>query len=421
MFQIPCHPIFVGIFLSAIFIQPAIVSAQPVAYRILPSDSYIPGISILVQIEVTGDPGSFTIVEIPPAGWTINRIWSGGVFGEGMITWKLNKSSESVILKYNIYPPCNTSGDAVFSGLIENQVIMGNTIMSGPEYPLPYNFTKPTTNPFININSWFFNIAPSVSEDELELYFCRGSLTSISRWSVLPTFDLYLASRTSKIDNWSVPDTLGSDVNSETADYDPDISMDGLSLYFSSDREGGYGGSDLWVVTRTTKNDPWGKPVNLGSPINSPRDEASPDISPDGQTLYFSRGDGRFDWDLYVTKRTNTGFGWSYPENLGSSVNSTSNEYSLSVSDDGLTLYFESDRPGGLGLTDIYVTTRVARDAPWSPPVNIGVINSSEDYEYSPCISSDGHTLYYAGWFYLYQVSVNPFVPTAVNHWFLFD
>ena len=76
-------------------------------------------------------------------------------------------------------------------------------------------------------------------------------------------------------------------VNTSAWDYDPSISADELELYIMSNRSGGYGGRDLWVTTRASVSDPWGTPVNLGPTVNTAYDDCCPDISADGLSLFF--------------------------------------------------------------------------------------------------------------------------------------
>jgi hypothetical protein len=105
-----------------------------------------------------------------------------------------------------------------------------------------------------------------------------------------------------------VPQNLGPIVNSPAHDRFPDISADGLALFFSSDRPGGYGDDsppndkqDIWVTMRATKNDDWGTPMNLGPMVNTSASDNGPSISADGQTLYFSsrRPGGHGGYDLW--------------------------------------------------------------------------------------------------------------------------
>src|SRR5688500_503924 len=87
---------------------------------------------------------------------------------------------------------------------------------------------------------------------------------------------------------WSVPVNLGPTVNSPFADNVPDVTRDGLSLYFSSNRPGGSGAGDLWASRRASVDDPWGVPVNLGPTVNSSAVDLGPNVSPDGHYLFFT-------------------------------------------------------------------------------------------------------------------------------------
>src|SRR5262245_50871362 len=88
---------------------------------------------------------------------------------------------------------------------------------------------------------------------------------------------------------WSAPVNLGSVVNTAASDQHPAISPDGLSLYITSNRPGSVGSQDLWVSQRTTRDDPWGAPINLGTNLNGPGRDFSPVFSPDGHWLIYAR------------------------------------------------------------------------------------------------------------------------------------
>jgi hypothetical protein len=156
---------------------------------------------------------------------------------------------------------------------------------------------------------------------------------------------------------WSAPVNLGPDINSTAADFFPSVSKDGLSLYFSSVRPDGFGGWDIYVSQRISVNDSWGAPHNLGATINTAANEGRPSLSPDGHVLYFSstRAGGFGGNDIWASRRRNKrdDFGWQEPENLGSGVNTAFNEASPNIFEDDAsgvtTLYFDSNRPGGLG------------------------------------------------------------------------
>jgi len=105
---------------------------------------------------------------------------------------------------------------------------------------------------------------------------------------------------------WGKPVNLGPVVNSSASDNHPSVSSDGLSLFFGSTRSGGYGGYDLWVTTRKTRNEPWGEPVNLGSTVNSSTGDGASNISADGLTLFFqaTRPGGFGDLDIWQVSIT---------------------------------------------------------------------------------------------------------------------
>jgi Tol biopolymer transport system component len=190
---------------------------------------------------------------------------------------------------------------------------------------------------------------------------------------------------------------LGPAINSPAEDAQPSISADGLSLFFHSERSGGYGNRDIWVARRATTNDAWTTPENVGPPVNTSHRDSSPDISPDGLTLYFDsdRPGGSGESDIWVTTRTTKSDPWGTPVNLGPTVNASSYDAYPSVSADGLTLFMQSYRPGGYGGYDIWMTTRQSKDAPWTTPVNLGSTVNSSVIDGDPCISADGLVLFF--------------------------
>jgi hypothetical protein len=199
------------------------------------------------------------------------------------------------------------------------------------------------------------------------------------------------------------PTNLGPIVNTSAWEGSPCISADGLSLFFMSDRVGGYGGYDIWVLTRETTGDPWGEPVNLGPLINGSNYEGEPSLSADGLSLYFwaTFPPGGYGWgDILVTTRATTEDDWGPAENLGPTVNSPANDFGPAISFDGLQLFFcdheAALRPGGFGNEDLWTTMRPTVSDPWSPPVNLGPTVNSPYRDIQPCISSDGLMLFFA-------------------------
>ncbi len=196
------------------------------------------------------------------------------------------------------------------------------------------------------------------------------------------------------------PVNLGVFINTPFGEGSPKISPDGLELYFHSSRPGGSGGNDLWVTRRPSLDAPWGPVSNLGPVVNSAADEGAPTISADGLELYFHdwgthRADGVGNADIWMTRRDTKDSPWQPPVNLGLSVNSVENEATPEISADGLELYFESERPGGFGSDDIWVSRRASTDAPWGPPENLGPEINTAEWEHCPNLSTDGLTLFF--------------------------
>lgn len=144
--------------------------------------------------------------------------------------------------------------------------------------------------------------------------------------------DLYITKKSGEL--WSIPINLGSTVNSAAWESQPSLSQDGRTLYFVSNRRGGFGLRDIWVTTQD-ENGLWRNPVNMGAQINTPEDEISPFIHPDNQTFYFaSKGYPGFGgFDLYRTERSQEG--WTTPSNLGYPLNSSDDQVSLFITTDG--------------------------------------------------------------------------------------
>src|SRR5439155_1826574 len=150
---------------------------------------------------------------------------------------------------------------------------------------------------------------------------------------------------------WSEPVNLGPTVNSPFVDIAPKLSPNGLSLYFVSNRPGGVGdvgNNDIWVSRRASLASPWEAPVNLGPIVNSGRDDGGPSVSADGHLLFFNsnRLGGVGAADLYMSRRDdpNDDFGWGPPINLGPLVNTTAGErgpeYFAGADGSAPTLYF---------------------------------------------------------------------------------
>ncbi|MBA7647697.1 hypothetical protein ES703_55475 [subsurface metagenome] len=259
-----------------------------------------------------------------------------------------------------------------------------------------YTFGTPTNlGPTVNGPDDVLGV--SISYDRLELYFCSN------RPGGYGGYDLWMVTRPTIDDDWSAPMNLGPTVNSQSDCMAPSISADGLTLYFSDYDygpylHGGFGSTDTWMVTRQMIDAPWSSPANVGQPVNFSGGDICPNISADGLSLYFACGVSRGGpgwYDLWLATRATTDNEWGAPKELGPSVNSPLIDIGPSISSSGLVLFFCSTRTGGQGDYDIWMTRRVTKEHNWRPPVNLGPVVNSSAIDGLPSISANGSTLYF--------------------------
>jgi flagellar motor protein MotB len=175
--------------------------------------------------------------------------------------------------------------------------------------------------------------------------------TACNRYDSYGTCDLYLSSKNGNY--WTTAQNMGPLVNSTFWDSQPSLSSDGKTVYYASKRKGGKGGTDIWY-SKLNAAGRWMEPVNLGDTINTPENEISPFLHPDGVTLYFaSKGHpGVGNYDIFMSRMVNGK--WTVPVNLGYPINTEQDEMSLIVDATGKTAYYASVREGGYGGQDIY-------------------------------------------------------------------
>jgi outer membrane protein OmpA-like peptidoglycan-associated protein len=197
------------------------------------------------------------------------------------------------------------------------------------------------------INTPNFNEgAQSISQDGKYLFF-----TGCNRPDGLGRCDIYVTQK--KGDDWDKPFDLSPPVNTGGWESQPSISADGRTLYFVSNRRGGFGGYDIWKSVLTAKG--WGEAENMGPNINTAFDEQSPFIHPDDSTFYFcSNGwPGLGSKDLFIS-RLGKDSKWQKPQNLGYPINSSGDENGLTLTANGTYAFFASNNLKGLGGFDIY-------------------------------------------------------------------
>jgi len=253
---------------------------------------------------------------------------------------------------------------------------------------------------------------------------------------------------------WSTPVNMGPSINTPFNKLHTAISADELTIFFVSDRPGGFGDYDLWVAQRPRRNADWVPAQNLGLNINTPTLDVTPELSPDGHWLFFATGglETKNNVQIYATFRNDTSdnLGWGGPVNLGKGVNAGHpngdpsifidplngiatlffarldrggqddwniyqsiqgaegtfgdavlvvelntpyRETHPTVRRDGLEVIFTSTRPGSFGGLDLWASTRSTTSDKWSTPVNLGPIVNTEFNERAPYLSDDGLSL----------------------------
>lgn len=255
----------------------------------------------------------------------------------------------------NLGPSINSVLDESFPYLSNNESWMFYTrnVRNADEDKLMYSSGETgewkKSKPLLNkkINKEFNQGMGKISRDEKMMFF-----PGCNRIDIIGGCDILMAN----MDKENILDInkLNDGVNSEYWDSQPSINCEGKSLFFVSDRPGGYGGTDIWV-SHLQEDGSWTSAVNLGDKINTPMDEESPFIGDDNVTLFFaSNGHPGFgDMDIFYSRNSEDGY-WSEPENLGKPVNSAEREISFFMNARGNKGYIASERLGGYGGLDIY-------------------------------------------------------------------
>ncbi|MES2734433.1 MAG: OmpA family protein [Bacteroidota bacterium] len=180
------------------------------------------------------------------------------------------------------------------------------------------------------------------------------------------TGDIFVCEKR-KDGTWSAPDVLNENINSPYNESSVSISPDGSTLFFSSDKPGGKGGIDIYVSELDSRGR-WGIAKNMGSPINTKYDEEGSFIDYDGKTLYFSsRGhEGTGGYDIFMTEFDSTSQKWKEPLNIGYPINTPDDDIYFSKSGASKFGYYASVKDGGLGDKDIYKVSipETAKDYP---------------------------------------------------------
>jgi outer membrane protein OmpA-like peptidoglycan-associated protein/tetratricopeptide (TPR) repeat protein len=243
------------------------------------------------------------------------------------------------------------------------------------------------------VNTKLDEYLPALSVEENELVFTRKVINE------KPTFigdefqeDFYISRK--KGSNWGKSTTLGGNINTNDNEGAQTISSNGKYMFITAcNRDDGMGGCDIYFSKNLDGK--WSKPVNLGPPLNSEHWDAHPSISPDGKTLYFSsdrpEGKGKTDiWYCNILK----GGKFSAAVNMGDKINTENGEVFPFIHTDNKTLYFTSNGHPGMGGYDNFVVKK--EGGSWEIPKNLGYPINTNGNESSLIVNAKGKTAYFS-------------------------
>lgn len=263
-------------------------------------------------------------------------------------------------------------------------------VTGSPEWSTPENLGPV-------VNSAMRDDNPTLSADQLSLYFASDRPGGVGG------IDIWVTRRASRESPWEPPVNVGPPVNTVHHDAAPSLSADGHLLFFQSNRPGTLGSFDVWVARRAGSKDvdDWETPVNLGPDVNTATDEQGPEYvaSDGGGALYFNRGPAPLELaDLYRVEVSRSGH-TEGPAQPVAELNAPGfNDAAPTLRADAREILFWSTRPMpvSLGSADIWVSTRPNANHAWSPPQNAGASLNTAFADVQPEFTQDGRTLFFA-------------------------
>jgi len=257
--------------------------------------------------------------------------------------------------------------------------------------PVPF---KPE-NLGTGINSEYDEYWPSLSADETTMVFTVSLPIDRSNTAIIGNRqeDLYVSIFSKG--EWQTATDAGSPLNSFDNEGAQSISGDGKFMVFTAcHRDDGYGLCDIYYSFKTGER--WTIPQNMGPVINTPNSEKQPSISSDGRVLYFTsnRPGGLGEYDIWMSRLKDDGT-WTPPRNLGDSINTPGFDQSVFIHPDNTTLYFSSTGWPGMGRFDLYRSTRTS-DSTWSEPMNLGYPINTHFQEEGLIVNARGNMAYYS-------------------------
>jgi Tol biopolymer transport system component len=258
-----------------------------------------------------------------------------------------------------------------------------------PDRP-PYASDAPLPEPVVFgegvISTGDYNMNSAFTPDGKTIYFTKSAQAMVAGRLAVIVFSQFRKGK------WQIPEVAS--FSGQYADYDPFVTADGTKLFFTSDRPAPGKDKrdfDIWYVEKTAGG--WSEPKNMGPPVNSPGNDFYPSVASDG-TLYFgsNRAGGKGGQDIYRARFVDGHY--TEPENLGPSINTEFYENDVYVAPDQSWLVFASNRPGGPGDQDLYISYN--ENGSWTPAKNLGEPINSAGREFCPMGSPDGRYLFFS-------------------------
>lgn len=280
-----------------------------------------------------------------------------------------------------------------FRDMAEAQLANCNFAIAAMKNPVPFQ----PLNMGPGINSSLDEYFPAITADDQTFLFTRNNRTP-----VIPLQEDFMISN-KKGGDWETATLIGSNINTNGNEGAPCLSTDGQLLFFAACQEmdgsygpnrKGYGSCDIFYAQKV--GNAWGKTYNIGPAINSKYFESQPSFSSDGKTLYFvsNRPGGMGETDIYYSTLGEDG-SWGAPRNIGDKINTAGKEETVFIHPDGKTLYFGSDGHVGMGGLDLYVS-HMNEKGEWSDPVNLGYPINTYGDENSILVDASGKLAYLA-------------------------
>lgn len=275
---------------------------------------------------------------------------------------------------------------------VDRQLNNCNFAIEAIKHPVPFE----PKNMGAAINTNLAEYFPAVTADDQLFIFTRNDRSEKQALQE----DFYASKKVNGA--WTTATPVDG-INTPGNEGAPALSADGELLFFAACQEmdgsygpnrKGYGSCDIFYSQKV--GDKWTRPYNIGPPINTKDFESQPSFSADGKTLYFisNRPGGLGGVDIWYSVLTDAG-SWGTPRNIGNKINTPGKEESVFIHPDGKTLYFSSDGHVGMGGLDIYVSRKDDKGE-WGTPVNLGYPINTYGDENSLLVNSAGNLAYFA-------------------------